>query len=142
MLRLPFTLSRSPRGDQTWRSRWIEERLFIVVGGSEEAPAAELVETLSDLMSRWSEVKDTIATFVRGLASGHHVPLAPATLGGFSARSCGFDQELAFDSIAVRSIEAPQRVVVTFSTGYPDGYAAFAVVLAHGVPTEVSAFAS
>jgi hypothetical protein len=137
---LPFKLDL--RGDGTWRSRWAEERLFIVVGGTEEAPAAPLVETLRDVVSRWAEVKDAIATFVRGLPSGHHVPLDPATRGGFSAGTCGFDQELAFDSIAVRSLESPRRVVVTFYTGYPDGYATYALVLERGVPTEVSAFAS
>lgn len=33
-------------------------------------------------------------------------------------------------------------VVATFYTGYPDGYATYAVTLEHGVPTEISAFAS
>jgi hypothetical protein len=137
---LPFELG--PRSKGLWRGRWTTEKLFIAVGGTEEAPAAPLVETLRDVVSRWTEVQEHITTFVRGLATGHHVPLDPSTLGGFAARSCGFDQPLTFQSISVESIELPHRVVVTFYTGYPDGYATYAVVLDRGVPIEVSAFAS
>ncbi|HVK88217.1 MAG TPA: hypothetical protein VM513_29055 [Kofleriaceae bacterium] len=137
---LPFELVY--RGKGLWRTRWTEEQLFIAVGGTEAAPAAPLVDTLRDVVTRWGQVKETIATFVRGLASGHHVPLDPSSLGGFAARSCGFDQPLSFESISVKFPELPHRVVVTFYTGYPDGYATYAVTIDNGVPTAVSAFAS
>jgi hypothetical protein len=135
---LPFELVY--RGEGIWRSRWTAEKLFIVVGGTEEAPSAPLVDTLRDVVTRWTEVKETIATFVRGLASEHHVPLDPASIGGFAARSCGFDQPLTFESISVD--EVPHRVSATFYTGYPDGYATYELILEHGVPTKISAFAS
>jgi hypothetical protein len=137
---LPFELG--PRSKGLWRGRWTTEKLFVAVGGTEEAPAAPLVETLRDVVTRWADVKEIIATFVRGLATGHHVPLDPSTIGGFAARSCGFDQPLTFQSISVESPELPHRVRVTFYTGYPDGYATYAVILDHGVPIEVTAFAS
>jgi hypothetical protein len=137
---LPFELVS--RGNGAWRGYWHTEKLFIAVSGTEEAPAAPLVGTLRDVVTRWTEVKDDIATFVRGLESGQHVPLDPATLGGFAVRSCGFDQPLTFQSLSVTSAELPHRVTVTFYTGYPDGYATYAVILEHGLPTEISAFAS
>jgi hypothetical protein len=125
-----------------WQTRWREQDLFVSVGGTEEVPDPALIDTLRDVVNRWTEVKETIAAFARGLASGHHVPLTPATIGGFAARSCGFEQPLSFESISVESPEHPHRVRVTFYTGFPDGYATYAVILDHGVPTEVSAFAS
>jgi hypothetical protein len=137
---LPFELVF--RGEGTWRAYWRTEKLIIAVGGSEEAPVAPLVETLRDVVTRWTEVKENIATFVRGLESGRHVPLDPASHGGFAARSCGFDQPLSFESISVESVELPNRCVATFYTGYPDGYATYAVILEHGAPIEISAFAS
>jgi hypothetical protein len=137
---LPFELV--PRGEGTWRAYWSSEKLIIAVGGTDDAPEAQLVDTLRDVVTRWTEVKENIATFVRGLESGHHVPLDPSSHGGFAARSCGFDQPLTFESISVESAELPHRVVATFYTGYPDGYATYAVILDDGVPTEISAFAS
>ena len=137
---LPFELV--PRGQGNWRGYWLAEKLFVAVGGTEEAPAAPLVDTLRDVVTRWTEVKKDIATYVRGLESGHHIPLDPSTRGGFAARSCGFDQPLTFQSISVTSPESPHRVVVTFYTGYPDGYATYAVTLDGGVPTGIGAFAS
>ena len=133
---IPFELAW--RGN-VWRARWLEEKLTVEVGGTEEAPAAALLDTLRDVVTRWPAVKETIATYVRGLASEHHVPLDPATIGGFAARSCGFDQELWYQGF---SVDAPDRVEVIFYTGYPDGYATYSIILEHGVPTEVSAFAS
>ncbi len=137
---LPFELVM--RGNGVWRSRWKEEQLFIVVGGTDEAPAPALMETLRRVVFHWSDVKGTIATYVRGLAGGEHVPLDPAKNGGFAAASCGFDQPLSFESILVESIDAPTRVAVTFYTGYPDGYATYKVTLENGVPIGVGAFAS
>jgi hypothetical protein len=118
------------------------EKLFVEVGGTEQAPAPSLVDTLRNVVTRWTEVKEDIASFVRGLEGAHHIPLDPPTHGGFAARSCGFDQPLAFQSISVKSAEVPHRVVATFYTGYPDGYATYTVILEHGVPTEIGAFAS
>lgn len=128
--------------DGMWRDRWREQQLFLVVAGSQDAPAAEHVATLRDVMARWPEVQETIRTFVRGLASGEHVPLRQAELGGFAAGSCGFDEQLSFDSILVPDLSAPRRVQVTFYTGYPDGYATYEVTLDDGVPTGIRAFAS
>ena len=130
------------RPDGEWRDYWREQKLGLAVAGTEEGPSATAVATLRDVISRWLEVKDVIATFVRALASGEHIPLAPSSLGGFAARSCGFDQELVFSSVSVTDASAPHRVLVTFYTGYPDGYATYEVVLDHGVPTSISAFAS
>jgi hypothetical protein len=130
------------RSDGTWRDYWREQKLFLAVAGTPDAPAPAQVATLRDVLARWPEVQQTITAFVRGLASGEHVPLEPASLGGFAARSCGFDQELVFSSISVTDASSPHHVHVTFYTGYPDGYATYAVVLADGVPTAISAFAS
>ncbi|MCB9560735.1 MAG: hypothetical protein H6709_20670 [Kofleriaceae bacterium] len=136
---LPFELTF--RGGE-WRGRWAEEKVRIAVGGAETAPAGALVATLHDVVTRWAEVKQTIAAYTRGLAPDHHVPLDRAHHGGFAARSCGFDGDHVFESIAVTHDDAPRRVVATFYTGYPDGYATFAVVLDDGTPTSISAFAS
>jgi hypothetical protein len=137
---LPFELAS--RGNGRWRGYWSAEKLLVEVGGTDVAPAAPLVETLRDVIDRWPKVKEDIATFVRGLESEHHVPLDPSTLGGFAARSCGFEQPLTFQSISVESVEFPHRVDAAFYTGYPDGYATYVVILEHGVPTEIRAFAS
>lgn len=137
---LPFELSFP--GPPTWRGYWAAEKVRVAVGGTEEAPTASLLATLRDVVSRWPEVRETIATFARGLAPDHHVPLDPPTRGGFAARSCGFDGDLVFESIAVTAPDSPHRVVTTFYTGYPDGYATYEVVLEHGSPIEISAFAS
>lgn len=126
------------RGKGMWRAHWREEKLRIAVAGTEDAPDAALMDTLRDLVSRWSELELSIAAFVRGLDGQHHVPLDPAEIGGFAAKDCGFGEELAFDSM---SVTAPQRATVTFYTGYPDGYAAFKVMLEHGAPVTISAYA-
>lgn len=136
---LPFELVF--RG-ATWHGRWVAEKLGVVVGGTPARPDPALLATARDVIARWPEHRQAIATFVRGLAADHHVPLDPPTLGGFAARTCGFGGELAFEAIAVTEVAAPRRVLVTFYTGYPDGYATFEVVLEHGTPTAVSAFAS
>ena len=70
------------------------------------------------------------------------MPLDAPAAGGFAAKSCGFDEELAFESISVTDGASPERVVATFHTGYPDGYATYAVVLERGAPVRISAFAS
>ena len=137
---VPFELGFRDR--DTWRGRWAEERLFVAVLGTREAPNPAQLETLRDAVARWPELQQAVAGFVRGLAADHHVPLVPPTLGGFAARSCGFEGELAFQSIAVTTSDAPQRVVVTFCTGYPDGYATFEVTLDRSTPTTIRAFAS
>lgn len=133
---LPFELVF--RRDR-WHARWAAEKVGVSVEGTEAGPSAALLATLHDAIARWPELRQAIATFVRGLAPDHHVPLDPPTLGGFAARSCGFGAELAFESITVT---AADHVAVTFYTGYPDGYATYEVVLEHGTPTAVSAFAS
>lgn len=137
---LPFELVFRPEG--VWRGYWAEEKVGVEVGGTEEAPTGSLMATLGDVIARWAEVKQAIAAFVRGLAPDHHVPLDPPSHGGFAARSCGFDGDLVFQSIDVTTPDAPRRVVVTFYTGYPDGYATYALVLDGGAPTEISAYAS
>jgi hypothetical protein len=137
---VPFELVFRDKG--AWRGYWREEKIGVDVGGTPEAPAESLMATLVDVVGRWAEVKQTIATFVRALASEHHVPLDPASIGGFAARNCGFDQELAFQSISVTDGDVPDRVSVTFYTGYPDGYATYEIVLDGGTPTAVSAYAS
>jgi hypothetical protein len=140
MTAIPFELAFL--GQQRWRGYWAAEKVRIAVGGTEEAPSPSLLATLGDVISRWAELKQTIATFARGLEADHHVPLDPPTLGGFAAGSCGFDGELVFESIAVTAVDSPDRVVTTFYTGYPDGYATFEVVLDRGSPAAISAFAS
>jgi hypothetical protein len=130
------------RGGGVWRAYWAEEKVIVEVDGTEEAPTGSLMATLADLIARWTEVKRTIAAFVRGLTPDHHVPLDPPTIGGFAARSCGFDEDLVFASIGVTTRDAPHRAEVTFYTGYPDGYATYAIVLEGETPIEISAFAS
>lgn len=137
---LPFELAFRAPG--TWRAYWAEEKVRVAVAGTNDSPAAPLLATLCDVIARWSELKQSVATFARGLAAEHHVPLDPATLGGFAARSCGFDGELVFDSITVTDPDAPHRAVATFYTGEPDGYASYAVVLDRGEPRSIGAFAS
>jgi hypothetical protein len=137
---LPFELVL--RDNASWRGYWREPKLGIEVAGTQDAPIAPLLDTLRDVIARWSEVQQTIAAFVRALASDEHVPLQPATIGGFAARTCRFDQELYFSSISVTDASSPQRVHVTFYTGYPDGYATFEIVLDGGAPSSISAFAS
>lgn len=137
---LPFSLSRA--ADGTWRGRWAEEKLFIVVGGTDDGADAGLVRTLTDVVERWAEVRQTVATWAAGLPAGEHVALEPATLGGFAAGTCGFDEELSFDSVSVLDPALPDRVEITFYTGYPDGYATFRVVLVGGLPIVVTAYAS
>lgn len=137
---VPFELAW--RGRDTWRGRWVEERLFVAVLGTEEAPSAPLMETLRNTVARWPQLRQAVAGFVRALAADHHVPLVPPTLGGFAAGSCGFEGELVFQSIAVTTSDAPQRVVVTLYTGYPDGYATFEVTLDGSTATTIRAFTS
>ncbi len=137
---IPFELVF--RGNGTWRAYWAEEKVTVEVTGTDEAPSADLMTTLVDVIVRWVEVKQQIAAFVRGLAPDHHVPLDPPLHGGFAARTCGFDEDLVFQSIDVTMQDAPDRVVACFYTGLPDGYATYAVVLERGAPTQISAFAS
>jgi hypothetical protein len=137
---LPFELVF--RGNGTWRGRWAAAKVGVEVGGTDEAPTAALLETLRDVIARWPELARTIATYVRALAPEHHVPLDPPSLGGFAARSCGFDDELVFQSTSVTIADAPRRVVATFYTGYPDGYATYEIVVDGGAVIELSAFAS
>lgn len=137
---LPFELVARPNG--TWRGHWAVEKVSIAVAGDDEAPAAALVDSLRAVVERWDDVKAAIAAFVRGLDGGDHVPLQPASRGGFAARSCGFEQPLAFEAIKALWPDVPGRVEASFYTGYPDGYATYAVVLDGGVPVALSAFAS
>ncbi len=136
----PFELVM--RGKDTWTAYWASEKVRVAVAGTAQAPHPALLATLLDVTARWREVKQAIATFARGLAADHHVPLDPPTVGGFAARSCGFGEVLTFESIVATSIDAPHRALATFYTGYPDGYATFEVVLEHRVPIAISAFAS
>jgi hypothetical protein len=128
--------------DGRWRGRWVEARLFLVVAGSAEAPDPALLVSLRDALARWSEIQAAISAFVAALPPEHHVPLDPPSLGGFAARSCGFDEALGFDSLSFTDPDTPERAVVTFCTGLPDGYASYAVTLVAGRPTKISAFAS
>ncbi len=139
-MKLPFDFSSRHKG--SWRSVWREHRLLIAVAGGEEAPSAPHVAKLGDVLARWPEYQQMVTTFVRGLASGEHVPLTPASIGGFAAKTCGFDQTLSFEAIEVTDASSPERVRVTFYTGYPDGYATYAVVLDGDTPVEISSFAS
>jgi hypothetical protein len=137
---LPFELVF--RGEGAWRAHWSAEKVSITVGGTDEAPHPQLLDTLRDVVTRWTDVKQGIATFALSLESGHHVPLDPSSIGGFAARSCGFDQPLSFEWIYVTEPELPHRTVATFYTGFPDGYATYKVTLDNGVPIGISAFAS
>jgi hypothetical protein len=137
---LPFELVL--HGNGSWRGRWAAKKVGAEVSVTDEAPDAALLQTLIDVIGRWTEIEQAIAAFVRALAPDHHVPLDPATVGGFAARRCGFDGDLVFESISVTTREAPRRAEVTFYTGYPDGYATYEVVLDGGTPTAISAFAS
>jgi hypothetical protein len=137
---VPFELAF--RGKGVWRAYWAEQKLVVEVSGTEEAPDRARIATLADVVARWSEVKQGIATFVRGLAPEHLVLLDPPGNGGFAARSCGFDGDLVFQGIGVTTDDAPRRVVAIFYTGHPDGYATYAVVLEGDTPTAISAFAS
>jgi hypothetical protein len=130
------------RAPDRWRSFWRDAKVQLAVAGTQEAPHPELEATLRGVTAAWPDVQRTIAEFVAALAGSEHVPLEPATLGGFAARTCGFEGALSFESISVTAPDAPGRVEVTFYTGYPDGYATYRVVLEDGRPVRVTAFAS
>lgn len=130
------------RANNQWSGFWRDEKIRLVVAGTRERPDPEHAATLRRMVETWADVKRSIAGFVAALAAGEHVALEPASLGGFAAANCGFDEELAFESIAVPDPDAPGRVEVTFYTGYPDGYATYRVVLVDGRPVGVTAFAS
>jgi len=130
------------RAPNRWRGFWRDAKVRLVVAGTQDAPHPELEATLRGITDAWPDVQRTISEFVAALATSDHVPLEPATLGGFAARNCGFDGALSFESIFVTDPEAPGRVEVTFYTGYPDGYASYRVVLEDGRPVRVTAFAS
>lgn len=135
---LTFTLDRRGR----WYTRWPEERLGLILGGSASGPDPRLQATLEDVLARWPVVKAEISGFAASLTAGHHIPLDPPSLGGFDARTCGFGGELWYLAIAVPDPAAPTRVEVTFYTGEPDGYATYIAVLVDGRPTAITAFAS
>lgn len=137
---LPFSLQLAKDG--SWRGRWAEAKLFIVVGGSENAADPESLVTLTDVVERWAEVREQVATYLATLVDDEHIPLDPRSIGGFAARNCGFDQELGFSSLSVPDPSRPDRVELTFDTGYPDGYAMYRIVLQAGQPTTVTAFAT
>lgn len=137
---LPFELVY--RGNNVWRGYWAAEKLSVAIVGDELAPVPAALATVGALIARWAGVTADIAAFARALDGQHHVALDPASRGGFAARTCGFDQPLAFESLSVKSADAPARAVATFYTGFPDGYASYAVTLDGGTPVAISAFAS
>lgn len=137
---LPFTLRC--RDDGNWGTRWAEERLHIVVGGSADAPDLPSIASLTEIVERWPEVCERVATHLASLDEDDHVPLEPGRLGGFAVRNCGFDQELWFESISVPDPALPDHVEITFSTGYPDNYATYRIVLIAGQPDVLTAYAS
>ena len=130
------------REPNRWRGFWRDQKVRLVVAGTPDAPNPELEATLRAVMEGWQEVQRAIAELVTSLAADDHVPLEPASRGGFAAGSCGFDGALAFESISVVEPGEPGRVEITFYTGYPDGYATYRVVLVDGQPIRITAFAS
>ena len=130
------------RGPSSWRGMWREEKVRLAVAGPKEAPNPALLATLRALVASWPDIKRSIAEFARALGPDDHVPLDPPTLGGFAAVSCGFDGELTFESITVLDPADPTRAMVSFYTGYPDGYATFEVTLVGGKPAAIGAFAA
>ncbi len=125
-----------------WRAYWRDAKVRLVVAGTADAPHPGLEATVRAVTDAWADVQRMISAFVASLDASHHVPLEPASRGGFAAGSCGFDGELTFESISATQADAPTRVELTFYTGYPDGYATFRVVLEHGEPVALTAFAS
>jgi hypothetical protein len=130
------------RGPSCWRSRWRAQKISLEIGGTEAAPDPALEATMRRVVESWPEHQQRIAEFLRALAPGDHVPLEPASLGGFAAKSCGFDGKLFYQSIAAPDRDAPDQVEVILYTGEPDGYATYRVVLIDGRPVRVTAFAS
>jgi hypothetical protein len=132
---LPFGLAESRDGGR--HGYWGAEKLHVMVAASTARDA--LLATLHETVAGWRDLAATVARFVRDLDGEALVPLEPASLGGFSARTCGFQGELVFGSISVTDVA---HLRVTFCTGFPDGYVTFAVVIEDGVPVRVVAFAS
>lgn len=137
-MQLDLRLGRAGR----WFTRWREEELFLYVAGPDEAPDAGLVAALQAVVDRWPEVRAQVTRFAAALAPDAHIPLEPASWGGFRAGDCGFQGKLWFGSISAPDPAQPARVEVTFSTGEPDGYASFRAELIDGVITGITAFAS
>lgn len=130
------------RPPNRWQGFWREARLTVTVAGTEAAPSPPHEATLRGLVDAWADVERAVSAFVASLAADTHVPLEPASRGGFAAGNCGFAGALIFQSIAVGDPDQPGRVELTFYTGYPDGYATYRVVLLDGRPVGVTAFAS
>jgi hypothetical protein len=133
-------LTRDRRG--RWSARWREEKLGVVVAGDEHGPDPRHRATLGGVLTRWSEVKAEVARFAAALQPGDHVALDPPSLGGFDPSVCGFSGDLFFQAIAVDDPAAPDRVTVTFYTGYPDGYATYVATVVDGRAVGITAFAS
>lgn len=137
---LPFALAQGI-GDR-WSALWADQRLHVAVAGDERAPDPALSRAVRAVVERWPEVRHAIVAYAAALPPDHRVPLEPSRLGGFAARTCGFDGEITFESIVATDPTEPDRVEVTFWTGHPDGYATFRVVLVRGRPTAIIAIAS
>lgn len=136
---LPFSFKRARDG--LWYASWQAQKLFVVVGGDEEGPDAACAATLHDMILRWPEIRETIATYVTQLPPDTPIVLEKSDWGAFAARDCGFGEQ-RYEGIDVRDPTAPRRAEITFYTGFPDGYANYRVVLDDGVPIAITAFAS
>jgi hypothetical protein len=139
-MQLQLTLA----GHGEWRATLPDgtAKIVVVVAGTADAPHPALAAALQDLVERWADVQRAIETFVRALAPDARVRLVPSNDWCFAAGDCGFDQKLRYQAIDVTDLGAPTRALVTFYTGFPDGYATYEVELDRGVPIAITAFAS
>ena len=86
---LPFRLTSS--SSAVWRAFWAEEKIRVVVAGTDDAPHPLHLAALTDLVERWGEVKRAVAGFVGALGADERVPLDPPSMGNFLALDCRFD---------------------------------------------------
>jgi hypothetical protein len=128
---------------RSWRATWEHVSVGVLVAGSDDAPHPVLLATARDVIDRWDDIEREIEAFLHLLVEDDgRVELDPPKGEYFAARDCGFEGRLFFQAISVLDEEAPRSALVTFYTGYPDGYATFELRLEDGIPGPVSAYAS
>jgi hypothetical protein len=104
--------------------------LRVVVAGDATAPDAECALTVERLLARWDFVESSILTFLRALPADGLIQLDGAR-GAFQVSDCGFAGEVYFHSLYLTDVARPQNAVVTFATGFPDGYVVFDLTIEH-----------
>lgn len=125
-----------------WRGRWEAHGLWVGVAGDEAAPFPAHAAALHDLVDRFPEVLKALDAFLAALPPDHIVPLQAGN-GGFAVRNCGFqDGNTGYLYLSVMDLDHPTRAELGFSTGLPDGYVTFEVILESGRPVSLSAFPS